>query len=345
MATRVIRYVDPNSPTGGNGTTSSVTAGDANRAFVSIAAWQTARVKNLVTADEISECRVRNNGALYTDPGVFSISSSWVTDSTRYIDFIYDGPNTWHGGWGAPYTWRFSATPASSNGVINGISATNLVIASFKNILINQISGAGSALNVSGAMTVLTFKNCLITSSSNTSLAVAVRTGGGGGTIYLINCIVQAFGTVSNNHGLMTNSGGFQVYNSIITANAARAVEIGAGGFINIRNSYAHSVSSSGFDVSSNLTKTTVASSDDTGDLTGVPFDTATFLDPKATNNTGVFDLSAGSVLIGQGTDYSSLGASYQNDIMGVTRELPWAIGAFKGPSGVHRPLPCFRPV
>jgi len=86
MATIVTRYVDPDSTTGGDGTTDALTG--ANRAYVSLSAALAAEARNLVTADEICEiicCSSHANHTADTALILITTGTSWVTDSTRYI--------------------------------------------------------------------------------------------------------------------------------------------------------------------------------------------------------------------------------------------------------------------
>lgn len=83
MATTVTRYVNPDSPTGGNGTTSSTDSGDSNRAYNSLSEWNEARKRNLTTADEVEEVICDSNGT--ADTTTCNIDDTWVTDATRYI--------------------------------------------------------------------------------------------------------------------------------------------------------------------------------------------------------------------------------------------------------------------
>src|SRR5687768_517134 len=82
MATR---YVDPNSTAGGDGTTTALAG--ANRAYVSMSAWEAARQADL-TLTETEECICLTNGGL-EDATTVSIDG-WTTDATHYIDIKTD---------------------------------------------------------------------------------------------------------------------------------------------------------------------------------------------------------------------------------------------------------------
>jgi len=78
----VTRYVNPGS-TGGDGTTNALSG--TNAAYASLSAWNTARARNLVSANEIEEVICETNGAADTGPVYVDLVSGWIADATRYI--------------------------------------------------------------------------------------------------------------------------------------------------------------------------------------------------------------------------------------------------------------------
>lgn len=127
MATEVIRYVDPSSA-GGNGTTNALSG--ANAAYVSLNTWQTAEVKNLVTADEFHRVICCTNGSGNPAASAAFSITGWTTDATRYVS-IESEKN--HGGKYNTKTFRIEVTSGTPLDVSNnyvkviGMQVTNTI--------------------------------------------------------------------------------------------------------------------------------------------------------------------------------------------------------------------------
>jgi|CXWL01.1.fsa_nt_gi hypothetical protein len=80
MATR---YVDPNSTAGGDGTTNALTG--ANRAYVSLSAWEAARQAVLTEVEEVI-CSSDDAGSTHAADTAQCIVAGWTTTAAFYID-------------------------------------------------------------------------------------------------------------------------------------------------------------------------------------------------------------------------------------------------------------------
>jgi len=87
--TTVTRYVNPHS-SGGDGTTQLLTGSTA--AYASLSAWNTARTRDLVAANEIEEVVCETDGNADVRTSTLTLSTSWITDATHYVS-IKSGPN------------------------------------------------------------------------------------------------------------------------------------------------------------------------------------------------------------------------------------------------------------
>ena len=96
MPTLITRYVNVNSPAGGNGTTPATGSGDANRAYPGYLAALTAESSsrtNLVSRDEILKLDCAGGVDFAVDPDL----PNFTTDATRYV-WIYSAPENSHRG-------------------------------------------------------------------------------------------------------------------------------------------------------------------------------------------------------------------------------------------------------
>ena len=80
MAT-VIRYVNTASTAGGDGTTNATTG--ANRAYASLAEWNTAEATDLVTAGDLHEVRCSGEGG--PDTSTLTSWTGWTTGASNFI--------------------------------------------------------------------------------------------------------------------------------------------------------------------------------------------------------------------------------------------------------------------
>ncbi len=90
MATIVTRYLNTASTTGGDGTTNATTG--ANRAYANFGDWQTAEVKNLVTANEIHKL-ICSGGNVSENIDI----TGWTTDIDRFVWVTVEAASR-HGG-------------------------------------------------------------------------------------------------------------------------------------------------------------------------------------------------------------------------------------------------------
>lgn len=87
MATTNTRYVDPNAPVGGDGTTNSIEVDDPHCAYKSLAIWEAARQADLVTGDIIEKaiCSSDDAGSTHLADTTALTIEGWTTDATRYV--------------------------------------------------------------------------------------------------------------------------------------------------------------------------------------------------------------------------------------------------------------------
>lgn len=231
MATTVTRYVDPNAAAGGDGTTNALTG--ASCAYTSLSAWEAARQRNLVSADEVERavCSSDDSGSTHLADTTFCQVDGWTTDSTRYVQI--ESASVHGGKWNdsiyritgnAFYVLAFSSnytkvigiqsklTFANVNAVYSAIIVVGQEILLNKNIIRGAISGTCTAewtsgVLVSGASSSVTVRNSIIYDFINGSEVhiglVAVN--GGSQTVQnctVVNCYVGIYnidssGTVS----------------------------------------------------------------------------------------------------------------------------------------------------
>jgi len=102
----VTRYVNPDSTTGGDGTTNATTG--ANRAYNSLSEWEAATQQDLATNTTTAECVCETSGTADTTPVTIL---GWVTNATYYID-IKTSSGHRHPGYWDSNKYRIECTDA-----------------------------------------------------------------------------------------------------------------------------------------------------------------------------------------------------------------------------------------
>jgi hypothetical protein len=199
MATTVTRYVNPDSTTGGNGTTASTTSSDPNRAFKYLSEWNTARARDLVAADEIEEVICATGGGA-TDNGVnIQTSNGWVTDSTHYIKITATPTQKFNNHYD---TAKFRIYANGGNG-FGGIAVNGpFVRIDGLQIVVHTYSQA--CVNISSP--TVTVSNCYMTMvkvNAGTYLGVNVSIAGGGSNRPVIyNNVISDIDTGINHNSI-----------------------------------------------------------------------------------------------------------------------------------------------
>lgn len=148
MPTLITRYVNVNSPMGGNGTTPATGSGDANRAysgFLAALTSESASRTNLVSRDEL----LKLDCAGGVDAFPSSVLPSFTTDTTRYV-WIYSAPENSHRGiWD---TSKYAIVSAGNISVV--INIDNIPNLQFEGIQIENRStnGVWSIFGLSNAV-------------------------------------------------------------------------------------------------------------------------------------------------------------------------------------------------
>ena len=180
MAT-ITRYVNPDSTAGGDGTTNATTG--ANRAYVSLSAWDAAEQQNLDTGNNIAECVCETNG---TADAVECTIDGWTTSSTDYIDIKTSAGHRHAGVWSTA-KYRLETT-------------THALIVREDYVRVTGLQLGGTA---GGA-----FPN---------GIGVNVGAGAVAASIYLTKCLIRVDGSAAKGIAFNTNSGQIQrVWNNII---------------------------------------------------------------------------------------------------------------------------------
>lgn len=98
LVSDVIRYVDPDADSGGNGITNALSSGDNTHAYQTLSAWNTARARDITSGtgdDSIERVICASNqdaGGGTADTTNFTMSG-WSTSSTNYIEIIAASPH------------------------------------------------------------------------------------------------------------------------------------------------------------------------------------------------------------------------------------------------------------
>jgi hypothetical protein len=169
MATLVTRYVNAGS-SGGDGTTQALTGSTA--AYASLAAWQAARFRNLVSADEIEEviCEGSTEDAITAT----LLLSGWTTDATRYVS-IKAGPNDRATTKWSNSKYRITLTPTGGGNTIENSSILYLRIDGL------QIGFSVASFNSATRAGYVLFLNNLVSGTSGSDCRVS-------------NCYLRYFG-------------------------------------------------------------------------------------------------------------------------------------------------------
>lgn len=318
MPAAVTRYVNTAS-TGGNGTTNATSG--ANAAYATLAAWNTAEAKNLVTADEAHTvyCTGGSDGSAVD-------LASWTTDTTRTITITSTDVRS--------STTFADGYRLSQTGDILSI-AKNVAISNIRLELINSSSSAACAYVTSGAN--VTFDQVWFRKSVAGGSFFGIYTNGG--TIVLRNCIIDNSVAIGGS-GIYTSygTGTVSFYNCTLTSLAAALNKDGSSNTLTVKNCalFNNTTDLVGDGTGGNLTVQYTASDDTisgTGNVDISPGGT------EATDWANAFmDYANGdyrvkntsSVLYNAGTDLSGSGVTV--DFAGTARPqaTTYDIGAFE---------------
>lgn len=316
MATLVTRYVNPGS-SGGNGTTPALSG--ANAAYASLAAWNTARARNLVTADEIEEVICATSGP--ADGRLDLASMVWTVDATRYIHIRAADEHRAGTVWNSA-KYRIEGTFDYVAGLVITrpyVRVTGLQVRNNS----TEVGSIGvycspgtfsSDIRLDGLLTRDNFDGGILVED---------------GTFFVRNCI----SINSGGHGIYAAYGlnGTDAFidNCVSVANTLAGFRTDTSNDVTLRNCYAGDNAGGDIAGGDNWTAvTTCRTSDGSQSTTVAAYSTssgARFANVTAGSEN--LELLAGSSLIDVGTDLSG---SFTTDIIGKTRSGTWDIGAFE---------------
>lgn len=307
----VLRYINPASTAGGDGTTNATTG--ASRAYASMSEWNTAEATDLVSAGDTHRV-VCSSGLDAVASVAVTAGAGWTTDASNYITIEAD-PSDGHGGvYGAGYRLEITTSGYSETLVVN---VPNTVI---KGITIENTSGAASARGANINAIAPVFDSCFFVAVSSTGSCAYISNSDGG---LFTNCVAIAkdAGTTCFNIG---NFDYATFYNCTAISGSRGYYRIGTGGTsAEIKNCVAYGASTADM----GGTKWTASSKNATSDTSAIGtspvtnITTAAFVDYAG----GDYSPEAGGALDGAGSDLS---AFFTHDITGATR-TQWDIGAW----------------
>ncbi len=344
MATQVLRYVDPNSTAGGDGTTGALTG--ANRAYVSLNAAAAAEQKDLVAADQFIRfiCSSDDAGATHVEDTTAVTIDGSTTDATRY--FQIESASS-HGGKWNDNIYRLNVQDGRA--LLISDNNVNLVGLQVSHHTLTAINDVVRIATVSAGATYL-FDSCIFRMSGGdgTYVSYGVYVVDADATLNMINSLVYrpSANTSTANTAVYINLGNANVYSCTIIG-GCRTFRLGTGTAV-AKNCYVKVVTAS-YAYSATITLITCASSDTTGSagLQNIAWDTSNFTNVSAGSED--FHLPVGSALIDVGTDTTGDGAplNFTDDIDGVARAGTWDIGADEHISStiITGPFPLFHPV
>jgi len=274
---------------------------------------------DLVAADVYATIEIDGTWSS-ADTAAVSISSSIITDATRYLHIYTTAAARHNGKWD---TGAYILAPVDSTGISIGS-------VEFLRIDGLQISPSSPTANSRHCITFATamtaggdqrISNCVLKGHGHASLTQAgVNATASYVVVSVWNCIAYNFTALSGNvcYYLNVSTGALTVYSSTAIG-GQYGLRRTAGSYV-AKNVYAGG-SLSG-DYSGTITQTTCASSDSTGGagLQSIPVSAATFVNVGA--GTEDYHLAVGSALIGVGTDTSGDAApmDFTTDIDGDAR-------------------------
>lgn len=322
MATTVIRYVDPNS-SGGDGTTNALSG--ATAAYASLSAWEAARQRNLVTADEIERviCSSDDAGSTHAADTTAVTLDGWTTDATRYIQIEAASS---HGGKWNTAKYRLQISNAIAVNIyedyirINGVQIETIT---------PSVDNRHGIYIEAGLTTYIRISNTIIKGHNHaTYIQDGISISTACGAVDIWNTVIwNLYGLASSRCINSGTPGNCTIYNST-TSGGGVGVRKAASSIVVCKNVLAVGASAGCFvryDVSG-LTNYNCASSDATADDFGgsgnIVNQTYTFV--NAAN--GDFHLISTDPMNNGLSDPGS--GLFSDDIDGVTRTGTWDIGA-----------------
>lgn len=212
--------------------------------------------------------------------------------------------------------------------ILDGLQMEQTGISANNQAIIQLMPGSGNYAYV---------QNCLLKLAGGSSFyGPAIWLNSTGATMYVRNTIAYNAGAVASNSNMVVNAANGTAYLENCTIIGYRRAVSRSVATLNVTNCYG--VAPNGAAYVGTMTMTTCASADTSGStgLQNIAYSTATFSNVTAGSEN--LSLATNSALIGVGTDLSS---NFTTDMAGVTRSIPWDIGALEyvAAGGTTHPL------
>lgn len=303
--------------------------------YSTLAAWNSAQARNLVTADEIAvaECY---GGVDLLGGALFNPSGSWTTDSTRYMLIRAAAGEGFDGGsYNTAKAYGTSST-GTWPAMYTGAKHVRCERMQFKNNLYGRVFGSLNMLGVGQAWA----DQCLLLSANASVGHPCVDIEYAGGSCSITNSVILMNGTHNYFIGITfraTPATTHYVYNNTIVGivNGSPAVHWGiyavdAAVTVESQNNYYKCNTVAAGSGTVNLGANDAHSGTDapTAGLDSIPYDGTTFT--SATTGSEDLRLVSGSPLIDAGADLTASGIT--DDILGVARPQgsSYDIGAYE---------------
>jgi len=321
-------FVDPNSSAGGDGTTDALSG--ANRAFVSLNAWEAASQADL-TGTGVHTVTCKANGATKVDATAVTITG-WTTTSSDYIHVEVDAAYR-HAG--LYTTGKYHLQVAVNFGTVltineaytrlTGLQVKNTHANTDNTILVNTGVASGGS---DGCL----FDRVIATHSGTASNRVCVQQWGS--IVTYRNCL--AYGADGPNFILTFAGGGAAngTFHNCLAAGGTYGFRSGSSSnVLNATNCYAGGTTTADFSRNSaSGSYTTCRNEDGSDSQTTCAYSTsAGGYFTNITAGSEDFTIGASSELINIGTDLSG---TFTVDIAGATRTGTWEVGPFNFAAG-----------
>lgn len=312
MASDITVYIDPDAPGANNGTSWT-------DAYTSLQTAQTAKAKDIATADERYIFLCRSSGGT-ADTTEVSWSNTWACDSTRYILVQANvGDEAIKTGWDN-LRYRISVTDGRAL-LVNGVGPHVIVYDGIQCERIRSAVDWANCLYVASAAagSGLTLKNCRIKLNASTLNGIRARDS---------DCPVLIWSTIfegSFNNGFYSEVGTHNIWNCIFKGNSGGS-GIAAQGVatINVVNS---AVFDFGNDFAGIGTLNVDHCASDDGDGTNAVAPNGGNWDKEFHDSAnGNFTLLNGGNCYHGGIDDPGSGL-YSTDMEGIVYISPWSIG------------------
>ena len=331
----VIRYVDPNSVTTGNGTTNALTG--PNAAYISLVAWEAAEDGDLAGAGDSHIVYCSSSGGA-ADTGELTING-WTTTSAFNIT-ISQATSDRHGGKWDDSAYRLIVSTTSPAITCDEAGVTTHI--NFDGLQIQQTNGGDNdiGLAIKYGTWITTVENCIFKGTNGAggyADGIQIYQSDAATTVTIRNCLFYDFDSASNDSGVY-------VEDATVTIDNCTAVDCSRGFWkdgtatVTITNCVTRGCDANNGYVGTYETASDYNSSDSSGDApntggsgndnTASPWYSGATSDAAIFNDSSTFDYShkTGSIFINIADDLSG---SFTTDIADVTRSS-WDLGAFE---------------